>query len=38
MQIKDQLKQIVGMKLEHPENEDWGDYAVFAGAKAGELI
>ena len=37
VQIRDKLEQIVGMKLEHPEREEWGDYAVFMkpGARGG---
>ena len=26
--IRDKLEKIVGTKLEHPENEDWGDWAI----------
>ena len=32
MQIRDKLEKIAGMKLEHPEREEWGDYAAFAGS------
>ncbi|MEK7154554.1 MAG: arginine--tRNA ligase, partial [Patescibacteria group bacterium] len=38
--IANELQKIVGTKLEHPENENWGDYAVFVkpGAEADEVI
>ncbi len=29
MLIRDKLEQVLGSKLEHPEREEWGDYAVF---------
>ena len=40
VQIRDKLEQIVGMKLEHPEREEWGDYAVFMkpGPEADKII
>ena len=33
MLIRDKLEQIVGMKPEHPEREEWGDWAVFVKSK-----
>jgi len=40
MQIRDKLAEILGTKLEHPENEEWGDYAVFLkpGKEADKII
>ena len=40
VQIRDKLEQIVGMKPEHPEREEWGDYAVFMkpGKEADEIV
>ncbi len=29
MSIRDKLEQILGAKVEHPEREEWGDYAAF---------
>ena len=38
--IVDELQKITGMKLEHPEREEWGDYAVYMkpGPEADKVI